>query len=217
MIEVWPVIHVRDGLQTLQNTNIAMAAGCHGIMLISMHGDDDILDPIAAHLRIHFPGIRIGVNYLTMKAPDALMRSQSEGYAATWTDRQEFTCGKPTNDAFHMRANLRAGHLFFAAVAFKGQAADLMPGYSARIAADGGLIPTTSGSKTGVAPDVEKIAGMRRSLKPDQPLAIASGVSPENIGSFAPLVSHILVSTGVSKSFYEFDAYKLGCLMAQVR
>jgi predicted TIM-barrel enzyme len=110
-------------------------------------------------------------------------------------------------------SDIRPGHLFFAAVAFKGQAPDPFPADSAALAAYHGLIPTTSGTGTGVAPDVEKIRRIRARLQLSDRLAVASGITPENIGQFAPHLTHVLVATGISSSFHEFDAAKLGLLM----
>jgi hypothetical protein len=208
-IEVWPVIHVDDQEQAIRCAGIAHEAGCVGVFLISMHGNDESLDRIAPRVHQTFPSLKIGVNYLTLRASAALLRSQRLGYAATWTDCQEFIGGRVSREARCLSGILRPGHLFFAAVAFKGQAADDLPGDSAKAAADLGFIPTTSGPGTGVAPDVSKIVGIRECLQNGDPLAVASGLTPENLHHFAPHLSHALVSTGISKSFHEFDAEKL--------
>lgn len=213
MIQIWPVIHTRDAEQTLRCAGIAAAARCPGVFLISMHGDDDSLDRLAPRVIAEHPTLKVGVNYLTHSAPQALFRSQRNGYDATWTDRQEFTRGEMSPDARSVKAMLRRGHLFFVAVAFKGQAPDPFPADSAKLAAFCGMIPTTSGVGTGIAPEVEKIERIRRGLKPADPLAVASGITPDNISLFAPHLSHVLVATGISSSFHEFDAAKISSLM----
>jgi hypothetical protein len=213
MVEIWPVIHALDLNQVLRCADVAATAKCPGVFLISMHGDDDSLDVFAPHVADLFPSLKLGVNYLGLSAPDALIRSQFRNYAATWTDHQEFTRGKLSDDARGIINVIRPGHLLFAAVAFKGQAPDPLFPDSARLAAHFGLIPTTSGIGTGVAPDLEKLHLLRRTLHPADPLAVASGITPENISLFAPHLTHVLVATGISKSFHEFDAEKLARLM----
>lgn len=216
-IEVWPVIHVADNKRAVECAWVAIRCKCPGVLLISMSGENNLLDEIGLDVfRSTAGAIKIGVNYLGLRSVDALLRSQKFGYDATWTDRQEFTRGELSADAKGMNAVHRPGHKFFVAVAFKGQEPDPFPGDSAKLAAHFGFIPTTSGERTGVAPAVEKIAGIRRRLGPADPLAIASGVTPENVDGFAPYVSHVLVSTGISRDFYDFDEDKLRRLMAIV-
>jgi hypothetical protein len=181
-----------------------------------MHGDDRALDPIGAAIRRQCPALRIGVNYLTLPASQALSRAQFHDFDATWTDRQEFSDGRPSPEACDVLVGRNPDHLFFAAVAFKGQPDDPDPPASARLAARCGLIPTTSGPATGRAPDVAKMRAIRETMRDDDPLAIASGITPENVGEFAPFVTHILVATGISSSFYEFDGDKLARLTKEV-
>lgn len=213
MLEVWPVIHIGPAWAAIANARMAQVNGCAGVMLISMKDADDDIDRLAEMIRDRVPGLKIGANYLSMMAPEALMRSQMQGHDATWTDRQEFTRGEYSREARDIMAIRRDGHLFFAAVAFKGQPPDPFPGASARLAAFSSLIPTTSGERTGVAPPVEKLRRIRQELEPADPLALASGATPENIGDMAPFLTHVLVSTGISGKPYEFDQSKLAALI----
>lgn len=217
MIEVWPVIHVQHREQALECAGIADFCKCAGVMIISMSGEDEKLDPIGDAIRETFPNLKLGVNYLTMAAPYALLRSQRNGYDATWTDQQMFSAGSMNGDARAILLVKKEGHKLFAAVAFKGQSVDPFPGDSAQVAALNGMIPTTSGTGTGYAPAFDKITSIRRHLHPSEPLAIASGISPDNIAEFLPFVSHVLVATGISKDFHHFDEAKLRLLMERTR
>lgn len=105
-------------------------------------------------------------------------------------------------------------HLFFSAVAFKYQKSEPDPATASWLALEHGFIPTTSGDATGKAADTEKLRLIRESLGETHPLAIASGVTPENAAEHAPYLTHILVATGVSESFHEFDYEKLCRLRA---
>ncbi|MNV53100.1 hypothetical protein D3C71_1452280 [compost metagenome] len=45
-------------------------------------------------------------------------------------------------------------------------------------------------------------------------LAVASGITPENAGTLCEHVDWVLVSTGISATFYEFDPLKAAALRA---
>lgn len=127
----------------------------------------------------------------------------------------------------------RVSH-FFASVAFKYQPAEPDPGTAAIKAWQLGMIPTTSGPATGQSPTVEKIVAMREALdeyalgqavmrrgRPGEvlraPLAIASGMTVENVKAFLPYATHFLVSTGISSDDYHFDAAKLDAFVQAVK
>ncbi len=51
----------------------------------------------------------------------------------------------------------------------------------------------------------------------DFPLAIASGVTPENVSDYLDIADCFLVATGISRNFSELDAEKLRRLLDRVR
>ena len=75
-------------------------------------------------------------------------------------------------------------------------------------------VVTTSGRATGAAAHVKKISDMREGCG-DAAMALASGVTPENVSQYVSLIDAILVATGVSPpgDFYNFDPAKLGALL----
>ncbi len=73
---------------------------------------------------------------------------------------------------------------------------------------------TTSGPGTGMAASIDKIANIRGAIGPDKPLAIASGVSAENIGSYKEYIDYALVSTSITGSGEMIDPKKLELLVA---
>ena len=79
-------------------------------------------------------------------------------------------------------------------------------------------VVTTSGVATGRAADRAKIAAFRRGCG-DAPLALASGVTPDNAGDYAADVDAMLVATGINRSgdFYEIDPEGLRRLLAVTR
>lgn len=51
----------------------------------------------------------------------------------------------------------------------------------------------------------------------DTPLAIASGITPENVADYLPHADSFLVATGISRSFTELDPVRVQALVDQVR
>jgi uncharacterized protein len=216
MTEVWPVIHLINRERALRNAAIAWQCGCNGVFLISHFGDDDQVDTLAGVLHAEFPKLQIGVNYLTQRALNAVRRSMSFSYAATWVDDSGITSEGIGLSAQAIRDSLLRGHRYFASVAFKGQKDEPQPAAAARNALSLGFVPTTSGIATGLAPQIEKMAAIRAGIEPYDMLAVASGITPANVAGFVPYVTHILVSTGISKNFHDFDQDKLTRLMGVV-
>lgn len=222
--KVLPVIHYESDEQVLRNAQIAVDAGCAGVFLIHMDGEDqklsladrDIqarkrLSPVTRDIKTRWPNLLVGINYLGMCPAEAVRINIEDGFDMTWTDAQlSHSRAAPWGLADRVRAAQVANveHLVFAGVAFKHQRDESHPEHAAVRAHEFGFIPTTSGPATGVAAEVRKIASMRQALGA-APLAIASGITPENVREFAPHLTHVLVATGVSSSFYEFDFEKL--------
>jgi len=77
-------------------------------------------------------------------------------------------------------------------------------------------VVTTSGPGTGEAASVSKIRAMKAALG-DFPLAIASGITPENVGPYLGVADCFLVATGISADFSDFDPLRIRALMQIVR
>jgi hypothetical protein len=93
---------------------------------------------------------------------------------------------------------------YFGGVAFKYQR-EVEDVAAAAVAATTCMdVVTTSGAATGEAAGIEKIVAMKRAIG-SFPLAIASGISPENVGDYLPHVDCFLVATGISRGFHELD------------
>lgn len=214
--EVWPVIHLSTPEVALANARVARDCGCTGVFVISMDGRDEAVDPAAQLIRSKVLGLRVGVNYLGLAAPKALARSLAAGFDATWSDAPGVRSDEVQPKAYAVEQLLQAhpAHLFFGSVAFKYQQPDPDPARAAQLAHQLGMIATTSGEATGVAPPARKLARMRAALG-DAPLALASGVTPDNAYELGRFLTHVLVATGVSRSYHEFDEYLLRELVRQ--
>lgn len=215
-LRVWPVIHLHTVAQAVANARIDQAAGAHGVFLIHMSGDDDMIEPAGRAISEQCPGLVVGANYLSLSATQALERSLAAGFAATWSDAPgvHSTGVNESARALASRVRQHPGHEFFASVAFKYQEPDPDPGKAASAALSLDMIPTTSGPATGQAPAIEKLQAIRASIGPSAALALASGVTPENVAQLVPCLSDILVATGISADFHTFDPARLSRLMA---
>ena len=98
--------------------------------------------------------------------------------------------------------------LCFGGVAFKYQPAVGDVADAARNALPFVDVVTTSGEGTGEAPDVAKIAAMKSAIGA-APLAIASGITPENVGAYPEICDCFLVATGISSSVSELDPVRV--------
>lgn len=214
---IFPVIHYLNRELAISNANMALRLGCTGVFVISMDGNDEPLEVVAKEVKKLWPDKTIGVNYLTLPAIEGLRRNLAAGLDATWTDSSGVGSGGVTDEAMAVAALLREKptHQFFGSVAFKYQKRDSDPAAAAVVAAELGMIPTTSGSATGKAADLGKIQSMRDALG-SRPLGIASGITPENIHLYAPMLTHILVATGISADFHSFSEERLTALMAAI-
>lgn len=217
MPNVWPVIHVKDAQQALGSAVLASRVGAHGVFLIQMEGNDVLMDPIAEKIRSGGLGLKLGVNYLSLPATEALQRAISLGYDASWSDNPGVRSDK-INQTAQSCASIISGfphHRFFASVAFKYQKPEPDPPAAARRALELGFTPTTSGAATGIAPQAEKVKQIHASLAtlPSFTFALASGVDPSNVSYFAPHLTDILVSSGISSDFYTFSESLLSSLI----
>ena len=96
---------------------------------------------------------------------------------------------------------------FFASIAFKYRPVEIDSLGAAAAALAAGFVPTTSGSATGYPPTVSKISSMV-SVSAGT-LAVASGMTPENIAEYTRYLGAVLVATGVSVDDYRLDPAKL--------
>lgn len=213
--KVLPVIHHIDAETTLAQAAIAFDCHADGVFLISHHGADRELAEVARHIKRLFPSMAVGVNYLKLGVQEAAKDAQEIGLDMVWGD----VCGVSSSGLAEMGRWLQIFKLnnpkidIFASVAFKYQQREADPPGAAAVARAAGFIPTTSGEATGSAPTLAKI----QSMKNDGDLAVASGMALENVATFAPYLSHILVATAVSVDDHHFDRSLLAKFVASVK
>lgn len=209
MAQVLAVIHSRPK-DALKNAITAMNCGCDGVFFIS-HGDMTPAELLYLSDSDVFTNPQ-GVNLLGFSVVDAMNMAGSRA-SMLWSDYTPSGLERETLEAEKHDMSFRG--LFFGGVAFKYQP---QPSDLRKAAEDvRGFVDvlTTSGVGTGYAPEVEKLAVLAEGF--GNKIAVASGVTPENVAPMLPYLSHILVSTGISKDFYTIDPEKCKHLVDVVK
>jgi predicted TIM-barrel enzyme len=193
-----PVIHCINSHQTEQQSGLALRAGADGVFLINQGGMDEVKTLMTA-VAIFRGGVPfVGVNLLVRDVPWRRSFARSIAHtSALWTDSTADIAG-----FCRWRSAIGAPDLLlFGGVAFKYQPGVADVGAAAHDAALAGVdVVTTSGPGTGEQPTVEKVRTMRQALG-DHALAVASGITPENVAPFLPHVDAFLVATGIEHRF----------------
>lgn len=209
MAQVLAVIHSRPK-DALKNAITAMSCGCDGVFFIS-HGDMTPAELLYLSDSDVFPNPQ-GVNLLGFSVVDAMNMVGSRA-SMLWSDYTPSGLERETLES--EKHDMSFSGLFFGGVAFKYQP---QPSDLRKAAEDvRGFVDvlTTSGDGTGYAPEVEKLAVLAEGF--GNKIAVASGVTPENVVPMLPYLSHILVSTGISKDFYTIDQEKCKRLVDVVK
>lgn len=214
--KVYPVIHYLDRDTALVEAQIAIDAQADGIFLICHEGNDIELISVARAISIKHPDLPVGVNFLSMEGLEATLMARKFNFPMVWCDDVGVDSRGLTDKGVRVSAQKVSGAKdfeVFASVAFKYRPYEPAPELAALNALRAGFIPTTSGSGTGSAPELSKIITMSKAT--GGVLAVASGMTPENVASFAPYLSHILVATGIAKDAHRMDVDKLKRLITK--
>lgn len=216
------VIHHRDDETSMENAGKASVAGFEGVALIHMQGFDELIDRPSVRIKERFPHLKVYANRLTTPPELVVPRDMALGLDGSWVDNPGVSSAgyEPVADIYQstLSAAWRANKefRFFGSVAFKTQRPEPDNEHAAMAALKAyhnGWTVTTSGTATGVAPDLAKLRAMRHGI-PEGDLAVASGVTPENAADISLFVDWILVSTGISEDFHTFDLEKMHKLRA---
>lgn len=206
------VVHVEDEQQALRNVGVAKAGGADGVFLINHHLSDGDLIRCYKKLIPEFSDFWIGLNCLDSGI--RAIRNIPETCDGLWVDNagieEENSLISTTRAGYYENIRKRSAFegLYFGGVAFKGQKSVTNVAEVARRAIPFADVITTSGVGTGFAPDVWKIRTMKEAIG-EHPLAIASGITPENVHLFLRWADCFLVATGISDSHTELNLWKV--------
>ena len=220
---VLPVIHVLDNKRTERNVGEVIAAGAAGCFLINHDFERAQFLPIIRHVRDRFPGLWLGVNFLAVTGRDAfpmLGDLEREGCPvdAYWADDariDEHGNNAEATEIAQIYQDCGWRGMYFGGTCFKKQR-EVAPEHYAQAAKEAcGFMDviTTSGVATGHEADLGKVGTFRNAIG-DRPLALASGITPDNAESYAD-VDCFMVATGINEpgNFYDIAPNRLSALM----
>ncbi len=208
-----PAIHVEGGKQALRNARIAEQEGADGIFLINRSIPYNSLIECYRTVQEQLPSFWIGLNCLDLGrfAVDFIPKHT----AGLWVDNAGINeSARPTAGAKEFSNQRRKSNwkgIYFGGVAFKYQGVITDVAKAARCSIPFVDVITTSGAGTGIAADVEKIRIMKQAAG-NHPLAIASGITPENVTEYMPYADCFLVATAISDSYTELNFRRIRAL-----
>lgn len=211
-MKLYPVVHMRSSEHALELSQQAFDAGADGVFIIDHISPrvSDVLTSAYEHVRSELGREAfIGLNYLGLTPHDAYSYlSVMKQYDvidvpphALWADDATLGANILAHRDYHDLQAVR----FFGGVAFKYTrsftddpelAAEAATRY--RTYTD---VVTTSGPGTAMAASVGKVQAMKAAIG-DQELALASGVSPDNVADYAPYVDIILAASSIETKPY---------------
>jgi uncharacterized protein len=210
------VVHVEDYFQALRNARVAQDNGADGIFLINHDVPSDYLFDCYKKIKKGIPDFWIGLNCLDlgMTALGVIPQTTS----GLWVDNSGVQDGDTSSAEMFDDGRRESGWqgLYFGGVAFKGQARVQHLEEVTLSALPFMDVITTSGKGTGVAAEVSKVQRMK-SVMMKHPLAVASGITPENVSEYMPHVDCFLVATGVSDSHTELNPLRVRALAERIK
>lgn len=224
---VLPVIHVLDTPRTLRNLREVVGAGAAGCFLINHDFEPARFLPIIRDVRAAFPALWMGVNFLAVTGRDAFpmlggLAREGVTVDAYWADDariDEHGINAEAHEIAQVYRDSGWTGMYFGGTCFKKQREVAPEHYAdaAREACGFMDVVTTSGVATGHEAELGKIDTFRQAIG-DHAMALASGITPENAGSYAD-VDCFMVATGINEpgNFYDIHPERLAALMQVTR
>jgi predicted TIM-barrel enzyme len=203
-----PVIHPVSKDIAMKSIGTAVDAGADGIFLIDQGMTvTELLDFVPAVAKA-FPNLWIGLNILEYDSPRALRVVRAiPQVRGLWSDNAGIDEVTGDHQEAYKFQNTCRGlgwpGLYFGGVAFKYQRPVQFSNLqkAARESTPLMDVITTSGAGTGLSADLDKVRQIHMGAK-RHPIALASGVTPENVQDYLPYVNAYLVASGIETSKY---------------
>lgn len=194
-MNIYPVVNYLDRPVAFAQATIVGLAGAHGLFLKSDKDNDVELVAVAADIKRQNPFLDIGVSLMSKPAAVAVAMAADSGLDMVWADMGVTHQGL-TSIGMEL-AKLASSHhqlKLFSSMAIGHHAQGVESAQAANNAIMAGFVPTASGTEDGAAPSLETVIHVSNVVAGK--LAVASGLTPDNISSYAPYVDHAL-ATGV--------------------
>jgi predicted TIM-barrel enzyme len=220
MKKFFPVVHIKNTLQTLDNVLIAKDSGADGIFLIDHSGwppDFLIASVVDIFKRDNFS---IGINYLGRDNIEAMEHVAKLDCDMIWCDNAGMDDDSIEYPERFCEIQKTLNISFYGGVHFKYQnkpkknIVDSMEKAIKYV-----THPTLSGTATGVEADINFITEAYNAAKGKQ-LAIASGITEDNIDKYLPYIDHFLVASSIidkTSDIEMFDEKKLINLREKIK
>lgn len=197
------VVHARDAERGVFDAGVALGAGARALALIDQYCSIEEVQGVAAAVRRRLPhkeSVQITVNHLRGTPPLWL-----EGLSCdSWVDgiSVQTDAVRPAGE-----------YTTFGGLAFKHQhdPQEVVERHLRDYAASPhpNFVVTTSGSRTGEPPTTQKIDWFRSLMPEDARLAIASGMTVDNLPVFLPLATDFFVGTALEDHNLRVDPDKV--------
>ena len=192
LTEIIPVIHMVNEDQVFANVNTCIKCGIKKVFIINhVVSVEELLD-CAYKVKSAYNLLWVGVNMLGLTAEQALTRSLLN-LDGIWSDSSL----EPAQTYLYQYYKRIHKGMFFGGVSFKYQPQPIDLKSACELSKLTTSVATTSGSGTGQSPTTYKIKLIREYLG-EHPMAIASGISSENIHLYKDLANYLLVSTSIT-------------------
>ncbi|HEV7449494.1 MAG TPA: hypothetical protein VGP13_03070 [Candidatus Paceibacterota bacterium] len=177
--------------QWSRDIDIARGEGADGILVIRDYTttatDDDAL-AVYHNARKRYPHWHIGLNLLDHQPLAAILRVKT-GVSSFWFDEPQINEGQPDGAKYFANvrltsdvAHVEAPPLLMPCVAMKYKIQPKSIATVAKLVEPYADVILTSGDKTGMPADIEKVQKLRQAVQ--GPIGLCSGVSAENVGQF---------------------------------
>ncbi len=188
-----PVIHLVDTIQLIQNIERCISVGVKNVFIINHTTDIPELIKSANMIKEDYPDLWVGINVLSVKSAgiSPVMKIQyAESFDGLWIDESlglEDVRSKKFNGEIFSGLNFKYQKQYYGEELT--EMIDLIKKTS--------TVACTSGVGTGKEASIDKIANLKELLG-DFPLAIASGISSDNVENYLPYVDDFLVASSIT-------------------
>jgi hypothetical protein len=184
--EIIPVIHMINQNQVLTNVRTCISCGIKKVFIINHQTTSEELIKCANVVKDIYPDLWVGINMLDKYVEDAILYEFT--FDGLWCDQSI-----SLEDYKHRKFQ----GMLFTGLAFKYQPQPKDIELACKESILTSDVSTTSGLGTGKAAGLSKILELRKNLG-DHPMAIASGVSVDNITIYNGIVDYLLVASSIT-------------------